>query len=163
MKLRIGIDPGAGGAIAYRYGDDLVCTMNMPDTITDLWDELDALSNDEYNMMCALERVGSYVSGNSGPSAAKFARHCGNLEMALVGTKIPYVEVLPLKWQTEIIGKPNYPKIPKDAPNRKKILSDRKRDRKNKIKQTMQSLYPHIKVTLKNADALGILTYLERS
>jgi hypothetical protein len=34
-----------------------------------------------------------------------------------------------------------------------------KKDRKNWIKEKMARRYPHLKVTLKTADALGILSY----
>ena len=35
-----------------------------------------------------------------------------------------------------------------------------KKERKNAIKEKMARLYPHLSVTLKTADALGILTFV---
>ena len=102
------------------------------------------------------------MPGNSGPAAAKFARHCGHIEMALIALDIPSdPSVLPSKWQTFFIGKPNYPKIPKEIQGkaRKQILAKRKTERKNKIKAKAQALYPHLKITLATSDALGILTW----
>ena len=104
------------------------------------------------------------MPGNSGPSAAKFAEHCGALKMALAGLEIPHEFILPSKWEHAYIGKPNYEKILKtvDPKTKRQILAKRKQERKNKIKAKSQQLYPHIKVTLKNADALGILWFLKQ-
>ena len=82
--------------------------------------------------------------------------------MALIALDIPSdPSVLPSKWQTFFIGKPNYPKIPKEIQGkaRKQILAKRKTERKNKIKAKAQALYPHLKITLATSDALGILTW----
>jgi len=81
-----------------------------------------------------LGKTGSYVYGNSGPAAVKFARHCGHLEAFLIALQIPYHEVLPAKWQKYLIGSPSYPKIPKEVPakERKRILAKRKTERKIK-------------------------------
>jgi uncharacterized protein YbjT (DUF2867 family) len=82
------------------------------------------------------------MPGNSGPSAAKFARHCGHIEAALSALGIPTVFVLPAKWQKAIGG------FPAD-----------KAERKRAIKEAMARRYPHLAVTLKTADALGLLSY----
>ena len=140
------IDPGATGAIAHwdRFADGLVSAIKMPDTPKDLYDYLQDLSRGGpvgAKMIC--EKVGGYMPGNSGPSACKFARHCGHLDMALLAVGVPHEFVTPHTWMKSVMGT-----VPKE-----------KKDRKNAIKQKMQQLYPHIKVTLVNADALGILTY----
>ena len=161
MSLIIAIDPGITGGVAYRF-PGILSAVNMPSTPKDILDLLKRIVGyDNEKIICYLERVGTYMPGNSGPSAATFARHCGNLEMALWALNIPYHEVLPNKWMTAFIGKQDYPKIPKETSKKTKasILSKRKTERKNKIKAKCQALYPHLKVTLKTADALGILSY----
>jgi hypothetical protein len=114
----------------------------MPDGMAETIDSLRELRCTISHMTAYMEQVGTYMPGNSGPSAAKFARHCGHLEAALYALGIPTVFVLPVKWQKAIGG------FPAD-----------KAERKRAIKEAMARRYPHLTVTLKTADALGILTY----
>jgi len=159
-KTIICIDPGMSGAISCRI-DGKAHAFNMPDTPKDIL--LLILSLKDENAFCWIEQTGTYMSGESAPAAVTFARHCGHLDMALLAANIAHDTVLAAKWQHAVIGKPNHPKIPKETPakERRQILAKRKAERKNKIKSKMQCLYPDIKVTLKNADALGILTWAE--
>lgn len=156
----IGIDPGISGGLAVVGGG--ISVHKMPETPKDIYDMLKGFkANSDGDIKCYLEKVGTYMPGNSGPSAAKFARHCGNLEMALIALQIKYYEVPPAKWQKYLIGAPSYPKIPKEIPakERKRILAKRKTERKNKIKQTVQARYPSLNITLATSDALGILEW----
>ena len=152
----ISIDPGISGAVA---GNDEGEThiFKMPETPRDLFILILSMKTDD--AFCWIEQVGSYMPNNSGPAAVKFARHCGHLDMALVASGIPYDYVLPTKWEHWLIGKPNYPKIDKNISKqaRQQILSKRTQERKNKIKTKIQALYPNLKITLQNADAIGIL------
>ena len=112
---------------------------------------------------CCLERVGGYMPGDSAPSSVKFGRHMGHLEMGLLAANIPVIlNPTPAKWQAFFIGKQSYTKIPKSTPDkvRKQILAKRKTERKNKIKAKAQAQFPHLRVTLKNSDALGLLQYM---
>lgn len=159
----IGIDPGIGGGIAYEVNNTIYAE-KMPSTPKDILEfirNLTQKTDSLFDIMCYIEKVGGYMPGNSGPAAVKFARHVGNLEMALIALSIPHQEVLPTKWQKYLIGAPNYPKIPKEVPakERKRILAKRKTERKNRIKRNIQARCPHLKVTLATADALGILFY----
>ena len=162
MKI-ITIDPGASGGIAWRDTSGEVHCIDMPETPKDILIELGCIHNvtDSDDVFCLIEQVGSYVSGNSGPSAVKFARHCGHLDMAILSAGIPHETILPAKWEHWFIGKPSYPKIPKETKpaERKRLLAKRKRERKTKIKAKAQSLFPGVKVTLKTSDALGMLAY----
>lgn len=149
----IAIDPGQDGGLAYEFYKK-VYTEKMPATPKDIYDLLKFLTYraDGYESITAyIERVGDYVSGNSGPAAAKFARHCGHLEMALLALNIPFHTILPKKWMDFFIGKQKYPASMKPA--------QRKTKRKNLIKAKAQALYPNIKVTLAISDALGILNF----
>lgn len=139
MKPVIAIDPGASGAFAFRDESGRVWTEKMPDTPRDIFDLLDATT---HGATAYMERVGGYMPGNSGPAAAKFARHCGHLDMALIASGTPYQTVAPQVWMRALGA------LPKD-----------KAARKNAIKAAMQARYPGLKVTLGNADALGILTW----
>lgn len=153
----IAIDPGSiSGGIAWSFSGKIRAE-KMPPTPKDIYNFLVGIKckahAQDNAIVCYVERVGGYVKGNSGPSATTFARHVGNLEMALLASGIAHHWVLPSKWMLFFIGKPKYP------PSMK--ASQRKTRRKNLIKVKAQGLYPGIKVTLNLADALGILNYGE--
>jgi hypothetical protein len=148
MKTLIAIDPGASGGIALRDPHGAVEVHKMPGTPRDILDLLDDLTIQDAKMadlQAVVENVGGYRPGNSAPSAVKFARHCGHLDMALIASEIPHERVAPSVWMWAVL---------------KTVPSD-KTERKNAIKMEMQRLYPKIKVTLWSADALGMLTYLK--
>lgn len=142
-KTIIAIDPGASGGLAILTQGKAVVCLKMPSTPGDLLDTLRSLAERSPGIECVIEQVGTYMPGNSGPAAATFARHMGHLDMALLAAGIPSTLVTPAKWQRGI-GIP--PKLEKAA-------------RKNAIKAAMQRRHPNVKVTLWNADALGILEW----
>lgn len=146
MTTIIAIDPGANGAIAYTDNDGFAHVEKMPEGMTEIADFLITLKNKSWTSikqpLAVVEKVGGYMPGNSGPAAVKFARHCGNIEAILYCLGIPTEEVTPHKWMKSLGI------MPKD-----------KAERKRKIKEIMARTYPALKVTLVNADALGILTW----
>ena len=80
-------------------------------------------------------------------------------ELIFRGASVRYVT--PKEWMYAYVGKPDYPKWPADitAKEKRDINSERKRNRKKEIKAKSQELFHDVKVTLGNADALGILWY----
>ena len=160
MKVLLAIDPGASGGLAWRDGTGAICAMKMPETPSDI---LAAISDLGANF-CVIENVGGYQPGNSGPAAATFARHVGNLEMALLALKIPHKYVAPTTWMNAVC--PTRARLTKgekiglDPEALRSKLSKAKQQRKNDIKTEMQRRYPGMRITLATADALGILTYL---
>ena len=142
MKPVLAIDPGKTGGLAIMDEDGIVTAERMPILgMTDIVDRLIEIKKDHKGITCILEKTGTYVKGNSGTSAATFARHCGNLEAALYAIGISFVQIAPSVWMRKL---GTMPKL--------------KKARKAKIKNEMACLYPGIKVTLNTADALGILT-----
>lgn len=141
MKTIIAIDPGASGGIAVMSGD-LVEAFPMPEGMCDQVDKLLSLVVAYPHASAVLEKVGTYMPGNSGPSAATFARHCGHLEAALYCFGVPTEQVAPAKWM-KAMGS-----LPVEKPARKAA-----------IKELMARRYPTVTVTLKTADALGLLTW----
>jgi len=135
----IAIDPGEDGAIVILRANGSVEACKMPDTPKEIFDIL--IKNSLYGAHCIIEKVGGYVPGNSSTAAVKFARHMGHLDMALIAACIPTEQVAPTVWQKRLGA-----------------LSKDKAERKRQIKDMMQRRYPDLKVTLINADALGILT-----
>ncbi|MBP7830363.1 MAG: hypothetical protein KA248_10640 [Kiritimatiellae bacterium] len=138
----LAIDPGQSGGIAWMDDDGIVNSADMPPTAGDIIDHLRMLKATGRDVTAYLEKTGGYVPGNSGPAACKFARGCGLLEGAIMALSIPLIEVSPTVWMKALGA------FPKD-----------KRERKNAIKGLMQARYPHLKITLSTADALGLLTY----
>lgn len=144
MRRLIAIDPGASGGIAWRGDDGVVRAEAMPDSMTGQIDFLRGLALDPAAGV-VLERVGTYVPGNSGPAAATFARHVGHLEAAMYTLGLPIVwNPTPVQWQ-KWVGT-----LPKD-----------KADRKRAIREWAARRYPHLRVTLRTADALAMLAWAE--
>lgn len=141
----IGIDPGAAGGIAVLKGSQ-IGTYNMPETFPDIYNLLASLKDGD-DTLAILEDVGHGMPGQSSKATAVFARHNGHLEMALYALGIRTVKVTPQKWQkhySNSLGKS------KDC---------EKREWKNKLKLLAQQMFPSVKVTLKNADAILIACY----
>jgi hypothetical protein len=159
VKTIIAIDPGAAGGIAISTDGD-VTAYKMPDTLADIRDLLQAVPSGPVVIYC--ERVGTYMPGNSGPSAATFAEHVGALKGIICCLRIPVIFPTPQTWMNHFIGKQVYKEKKGDGYDDKVwkvVLTRRKNDRKNKIKAKAQELYPNLTITLKTADALGILHY----
>ena len=142
MKPILCIDPGASGGLALLNHESIIAAFPMPDGMTGQIDAIRHIAATNPGIMTVLEKVGFHRPGNSAVSTAKFARHCGHLEAALYTWGIPFVEVTPHKWMAAIGT------MPAD-----------KKARKNFIKEEMARRFPHLKVTLGVADALGILCW----
>lgn len=142
MNRIIAIDPGASGGIAWVDVDGIVRADPMPEGMSEQIDAIRGLAVMLMPASAVMERVGGYMPGNSGPAACKFARHCGHIEAALYTVGVPSTQVAPQTWQKSLGA------MPKDKPERKRA-----------IRELMARRYPHLKVTLKTADALGILTW----
>jgi hypothetical protein len=139
----IAIDPGASGGLAY-VDDGIVEAVAMPEGMTEQIDLIRRLASEGHHE-CIMENVGFHMPGNSATATAKFARHCGHLEAACYAYGISVQYVAPQSWMKKL-----------------GTWSKDKRERKAQIKEAMARLYTHLKVTLKTADALGILTFAMR-
>ena len=139
--LKITIDPGKSGAIAFSYNDKVTCYY-YPENTHDLVRIFK--ENITSNNMAILEKVHA-MPGQGVTSMFSFGENYGIYLGILSALSIPFILVSPQKWQ-KIIGN-----MPKD-----------KQERKNYIKQYVSSLYPHIKVTLKNADALAMISIFDK-
>lgn len=137
----IAIDPGASGGIAWCK-DGIVHCAPMPEGMTAQAEKIREIRISMGLATTIMEKTGGYRPGNSGPAAATFARHCGHIEAILYCLAIPTVQVAPQTWMKSLGA------LPSDKAERKKA-----------IKEEMSRRYPHLKVTLKVSDALGLLTY----
>ncbi len=148
-KYYIGVDPGASGGIAVidRNGKVVECC-NMPDTPMEILEFFRKYGADE--VVCVLEDVGQGMPGQSSSATAKFARHNGHLEMALLALGIKTVKVRPQKWEkTYALGSSS---------------KHGKSEWKRMLKERAQQLFPQLgkKVTLKTCDALLIAEYCRK-
>jgi hypothetical protein len=143
----IAIDPGSSGAIAFTTpsaGKAGAEVLKMPATARELLSTLSKLRANR-SVICYIENVGGYIPGNSAPAAVKFGRHMGHLDMAVIALAMDTNWIVPAKWMRTVV------------PGMATGLS--KPERKLLIKMAMQQDYEHLKVTLVNADALGLLSY----
>lgn len=145
----IGIDPGTNGGIAVLDEDGTVKDVrNMPDTPADILEYFKTYQ--AFPCVCVLEDVGQGMPGQSSSATAKFARHNGHLEMALLALGIKTIKARPQKWEkTYALGK---------------STAFEKAEWKRKLKERAQQLFPQLgkKVTLKTCDALLIAEYCRK-
>lgn len=154
MKLIIGIDPGQGktthGGIAVLKSDGSVFDVwQMPDTMSEVYELLKEVVNGGNTVydgcVCYLEDVGHGMPGQSSSATAKFARHCGHLEMAMYALEVKTVTCTPQKWQKmyQIAKGGEY------------------RDRKKALRAKAQQLFPQLgkRVNDSTSDCLLIAEY----
>jgi len=147
MILFLGIDPGKSGSICCvdAFGNpELVVRAN--ESYSDIWKSVDKLANNN-GCKAVIELV--HAMPNQGVvSTFRFGESYGALLGILAATQVPYEKVRPRVWCKEFSLKRD-----KDEPvsawkNRHKVLA--------------QSLFPNIKITHANADALLIAEYCRR-
>jgi len=153
-RLYIGIDPGMAGGIAVLDDSGVVDISVMPATPADILEHLREFAGmaevENMEISAWMEDVGRGMPGQSSSATAKFARHCGHLEMALLAAEIPVVTVTPQKWERSYqLGRSS---------------EYSKTEWKNRLKAKAQQLFPKNtkQITLKTADALLIAEYGRR-
>lgn len=158
------IDPGAAGAFAWYDADGITHSEYMPDSIEKFCEIISDIIVDAPHTVFYVEQVGTYMPGNSAPAAVKFARHCGVIDGVLSAMGVKFIYVPPKKWMSSIPLTKHGP-LPKTliGNDRKNEIARRKTIRKREIKEHMDKIYPLIRVTLKNADALGILYWAHQN
>ena len=143
--LFIGIDPGKSGSIAFIDTLASDCwTVKNDSTLHDLFQALNdaQMSSAGHESHAIIERVHS--SPQMGvKSAFTFGQSFGQLEALLVGAGISYEYVSPSKWQGD--------------------MKCRTKGDKNVTKAAAQRLFPKMKITHANADALLIAEYARRN
>lgn len=151
----IGIDPGANGGIAVYTSVDIPKVAKMPKDVTDLRDFLKYYA-ETYHPIVFLEKLSVrpddvMVQGDRAAMGKlyRIQRMMANFEhlKALIEIAgIPYVLVHPASWQTKL-------KL------RERGVHEEKADRKRRYQQRAAALYPEVKVTLWNADALLLMHF----
>ena len=146
MRYIIGLDPGEKGGIAVLDKEgDVIEVSKMPITMLDILSFLRNYPSDE--CVAYLENVGHGMPGQSSAATARFARHNGHLEMALLAVGIRTNMVTPQKWEKSYqLGK----------------SSDySKTEWKNRLKSKAQQLFPNLgkKLNLTTCDAILLAEY----
>ena len=147
----VGIDPGLSGGIVQLAVDGTSSTVDvsvykMPTTERDLWDLLEVFRKTSDRVV--IENVHS--SPQMGvTSAFTFGRGVGGLHMALVGLRYRVDSVTPQKWRRALQCAPATPA----QLGKKDTTLTRAR---------AQELFPHIRITNWNTDALLIAEYGRR-
>lgn len=132
----IGIDPGKSGAIAIMAPNQKPQSIKLDATESDVFDFV--ASFDLTNAKAIIEKVHS--SPQMGVvSAFTFGKSYGFLLGVLTCQRISYQEITPQKWQ--------------------KAMGCLTKGDKNVTKRKAQQLWPHLKITHANADALLIAEY----
>lgn len=145
-KYILGLDPGEKGGIAVLDRDgDVIEVCKMPMTPFDILAFLRNYPADE--CVAYLENVGQGMPGQSSSATAKFARHNGHLEMALLAIGIKTNMVTPQKWQK--------------AYQMGSSKGFTKTEWKNKLKAKAQQIFPNLgkQITLATSDALLLAEY----
>lgn len=144
--LHFGVDPGGSGAIACLYDEhDAPATCKNDVTERDLWvfvNRCKVLDPRDRKAFAYIERVHS-MPKQGVASSFKFGQSYGFLRGLLIACGIPFEEVSPVKWQT--------------------AMGCRSGGDKNVTKARAQQLFPNVKVTHANADALLIAEYCRRT
>ena len=155
MTSYIAIDPGVNGGIAWDTAQLASC-MGMPGSDTETTEEIqrlaemdDVLLRIRPGIKCIIEDVPKFV-GRALPGSTIFplAFNCGLVRGIAVSLRMPIILVRPQDWQKHFrLGT--------------KGDTSGTTEWKNKLKAEAQRRYPHIKVTLKTADALLLLAYAQ--
>lgn len=161
IVTEIGIDPGKSGGIAWRTQTGEVFGVTMPDTTEKLLAILQALRvsvpTEGYRTPAYLEKVGGFIKrddnvgrGGEQPGSAMFVfgEGYGIIKGILAALDFDVFPVRPQQWQPYFqLG----------------TAGEHGRNWKNVLKQKAIELYPTLKITLKNADAVLILSYAVRN
>jgi hypothetical protein len=147
MTSFIAIDPGVNGGIAWDSAALASC-MGMPGSDTEIAEEIGLLYSMRPGIKCIIEDVPKFV-GKALPGSTIFplAFNCGLVRGVAVSLRMPVILVRPQDWQKHFrLGSKG---------------DSTTTEHKNKLKAEAQRRYPHLKVTLKTADALLLLAYAQ--
>lgn len=151
----IGVDPGSNGGIAIFIPGQNAKVAKMPKDITELRDFF-AYYAENYHPIVFLEKLSvrpdDIVADGSRANMGKLYRiqkmmaNYEHLKALIESAGIPYVMVHPASWQTKLKLRIRGEKI-------------EKAERKHRYQERAAALYPEIKVTLWNADALLLMHF----
>lgn len=156
-KTVITIDPGASGGIAL-WAKGMNKCYTMPGSVVEMA-EFFAYIKETYGgestIYVFIEKVQAYSKGDDAPGKKfginKMLKNYNQLLTVIQLAGLQFIEVYPVSWQSTLglkfknVEKMPFPKF--------------KAFRKNKYKEFAQKSFPELKVTLKTADALCLLSF----
>lgn len=142
----LAIDPGKGGALVTRWPDGQVDVRDMPETEREILDDL--LECAQYKPRCWIEWVNG-IPGKGGAAQFTFGANYGGVRMALHAAGIKFDAVRAGVWQRPFM----LPSTKSAGTQSRKKAAHRAR---------AQELFPSVKVTNRNADALLISEWAAR-
>ena len=144
--IYIGIDPGKSGSIAFLPDHGTPWTVRTDSTHADLVAAIEDVPIITFAQSPAMFALLEYVSSSPQmgvKSAFTFGQSFGALEMLLAATGIPFERITPRKWQA--------------------AMGCLTGGDKNVSKRRAQELFPSLKVTHRNADALLLAELARRT
>lgn len=151
----IGCDPGANGGLAVFVPGRNAKAVKMPKDISELRDFF-AYYSETYKPIVFLEKLSVrpddvMVQGDKAALGKlyriqKMMANFEHLKAIIETSGIPYVLVHPASWQTKL-------KL------RERGVHEEKAERKKRYQQRAAALYPEVKTTLWNADALLLMHF----
>ena len=153
MKTLVAIDPGQSGGVAVAQFGKTDCHPMPPtpgDLLALLRDIQRAADIEQSSVVCVLEEVSGFA-GKAQPGSAMFTfgKQFGFIQGVVQALGIRLELVRPQVWQ-KAFGLGTASRCASKA------------EWKNKLKAEAQRRFPHLKVTLRTADALLILDYAMR-
>ena len=143
-KIIIGIDPGKSGGIAIINGKNANMEKCPPEPIG-MASIINTAKTTAYieglDIVACIEKVHAFPT-DARSSAFKFGMNYGMWLGVLESIKIPYIKVTPQAWMKK------YQPLPKQ-----------KQERKRRLKEIAQNLFPDNKITLSTSDAVLIAHY----
>lgn len=144
----IGIDSGASGGVAIMFpnGEAQASSIgNVSDLCEILKSVITRAEKSDYFVEAVLEEVTGYIGGKPQPASRSFVlgKSYGSIIGLLIGLEIPFRTVRPQKWQAGLSG----------------LKGISYSQRKRKLKDYAVQMYPHLKPTLKTADAILIANF----
>lgn len=149
----IGIDPGASGGIAVKRDGDLMKVYKMPKDMRELTVLMNHYKDISEHPLVFIEKVQLHHGdmSNEVPGKAfqiqKMLANFQQLKDFVEFAEVPFIQVHPMSWQSFL-------KLRKKG--------EEKKDRKNRYKNFAQQLYPEIRATLWNADAMLMVRFGEK-
>jgi crossover junction endodeoxyribonuclease RuvC len=142
MNIRIAIDPGAGGGIAWIDSDGIAQAERMPENAAEVADLLRSIAATGQTM-AVVESVHA-MPGNGATSMFSFGQNFGVILGCLAALGIPHYLETPQRWQKRV-----------------GVMPSDKTERKSRLKEYSAALFPHLKVTLATSDCLAMLAVMQ--
>lgn len=145
MKAVLAIDPGARGGIAVITDKKIIRCDKCPNNISHMSIMINRIVKNchekSYNLEAYIEKVHAFPT-DARNSAFKFGMNYGMWLGILASNDIIPTKVSPKKWQKKF-----------------QPLSKLKKERKKELRQLATKMFPKVKVTYMNCDALLIANY----